>query len=574
MVLVFSIVYTLGIILGLCPYALTVSLPTTRSCKLLPEDHGWPATEDWETLNQTVGGSLIATVPLATVYHGTNFDQDECLKVQQGWPFADAHVAEPAEFLAPYFQNQSCDPFTPRNKPCELGNYAHYSINATEVRHIQEGIRFSHDKNIRLTIKSSGHDLLGKSTGKGSLSIWTHNFKTIEFIDQYYGSPNYTGSAVRLGPGVLTADATAAASARGLRVVTGTCPSVSIAGGYTSGGGHGVFTSQYGMAADNVLEWEVVTPKGEHLVATPQSHQDLYWALSGGGPGTFAVVVSMVTRTYKDGIMEGATLSFDTRSTGGIEQFWNAVTAFQSSLGPVVDAGTVLNYVLTPTSLNSYGLAIADGNESKMNKVIQPVMAAIREVGVSLNVTKTTHNSYMDFFNHYFLDAVTQTPSAQITGGRIVPRHLMERQSTADKVTQALRQATESGFNTICGAVNANKPRLYLNAVLPLWRSALLHCIFVKSWDFTVPRNDMVDYQKRLTNQIMPKVEAATPGGGSYLNEANFEQPGWQHAFYGSNYPRLRKIKQELDPLGVLFAQTAVGSEMWTEDADGRLCRI
>ena len=84
----------------------------------------------------------------------------------------------------------------------------------------------------------------------------------------------------------------------------------------------------------------------------------------------------------------------------------------------------------------------------------------------------------------------------------------------------------------------------------------------------------MVDYQKRLTNQIMPKVEAATPGSGSYLNEANFEQPGWQHAFYGSNYPRLRKTKQELDPLGVLFSQTAVGGEMWTENADGRLCRI
>lgn len=58
-----------------------------------------------------------------------------------------------------------------------------------------------------------------------------------------------------------------------------------IAAGYTQGGGHSLLISGYGMAADQVLEWEVVTPMGEHLFATPQQNIDLYWALSGGGDG-------------------------------------------------------------------------------------------------------------------------------------------------------------------------------------------------------------------------------------------------------------------------------------------------
>ncbi|KAK7973831.1 hypothetical protein PG989_015679 [Apiospora arundinis] len=567
-----GILNNLMAILGLSTCTLALSLPARNNCKGVPGEPGWPSKAQWQTLNQTVDGRLIATVPLASICHGADFNAEECLKVQKGWSFADTHVAMPAEFLTPYFQNQSCDPFTPKDKPCELGNYAHYSINVTEVRHIQEGIRFSRDKRIRLTIKSSGHDLLGKSTGKDSLSLWTHNLKTIEFIDQYQGSPEYKGSAVRLGSGVSTADATAAASARGLRVVTGTCPSVSVAGGYTSGGGHGVFTSKYGMAADNVLEWEVVTAQGEHLVATPHSHQDLYWALSGGGGGTFAVVVSMVTRTYQDGRMEGASLSFDAAAAGGLDEFWDAVTVFQSALGPVVDVGSVLNYALTPNSLSLYGLAITDVDEAGTGKAIQSITSAMEKVGVSLNVIKTTHAGYMDFFDHYFLGPVTKTPQAQITGGRIVPRHLMERKSTAMKVTQAFREATESGFTTICGAVNANKPHLYANAVLPVWRAAILHCIFVRPWNFSIPRTEMTDYQTRLTTQIMPKIEAATPGGGSYLNEANFQQSKWQEAFYGSNYPRLSEIKRRVDPRSLFYAQTAVGSEMWKEGAHGKLC--
>lgn len=70
----------------------------------------------------------------------------------------------------------------------------------------------------------------------------------------------------------------------------------------------------------------------------------------------------------------------------------------------------------------------------------------------------------------------------------------------------------------------------------------------------------------------MPKIEAATPGGGSYLNEANFQQSNWQEAFYGSNYPRLSEIKRRVDPRSLFYAQTAVGSEMWKEGAHGKLC--
>ncbi|KAI0502948.1 hypothetical protein F5B22DRAFT_580098 [Xylaria bambusicola] len=543
-------------------------------CKNIPGDPGWPSSSEWASLNQTVNGALIATTQLATLCHGRDYDEEQCESLKEAWPFADVHVQESAEFLMPFYQNQSCDPFTAIDKPCELGNYAQYSIAVSSVEDVQAGIKFARENNIRLTIKNTGHDLLGKSTGKGSLSLWTHHLNSIEFMDKYSGSSCYKGPAVRLGAGVLTSNAVKEASDKGYRVVTGTCPDVGVAGGYTPGGGHGVFTSLYGMAADNVLEWEVVTAEGKHVVATPTKNADLYWALSGGGAGTFAVVVSMTTRLHPDGAMVGASLGFDAELAGSTEKFWEALATFQSALGPVVDAGAVASYAITPYAVSAYGIAIPNTNASEVERIFAPVTSAMAEIGIELNITTTMHSHYIDFFNMYFAQAVSTTPAAQITGGRLLPRSILETPSGSKDIAQAFQKAVDGGFAIVCDAVNADQPRPHSNAVFPSWRSALLHCIIVKTWDFSMPWDDMTAFQKNLTEVVMPEVEKVTPGGGAYLNEANFQQPNWMQEFYGKNYPRLRDIKRKVDPAGIFYSQTAVGSESWDEDPSGRLCHV
>ena len=57
---------------------------------------------------------------------------------------------------------------------------------------------------------------------------------------------------------------------------------VGYAGGYIQGGGHSVLNSVYGMAADQVLEFEVITTSGKFVRASPLENADLFWALSGG----------------------------------------------------------------------------------------------------------------------------------------------------------------------------------------------------------------------------------------------------------------------------------------------------
>lgn len=101
-----------------------------------------------------------------------------------------------------------------------------------------------------------------------------HSLNSTEIISDYQ-SPAYSGPAIKLGAGVIGSQADTAASLAGYRVVAGLCATVGIAGGYSQGGGHSALSNIYGLAADNVLEWEVVTALGDHLVATRTQHSDL-----------------------------------------------------------------------------------------------------------------------------------------------------------------------------------------------------------------------------------------------------------------------------------------------------------
>ena len=65
----------------------------------------------------------------------------------------------------------------------------------------------------------TGASYNGKSTGAGALAIWTHNLKSIDFVD--YHSPGYTGKAIKMGAGVQGFEAQAAAHQIGLTVTGG-----------------------------------------------------------------------------------------------------------------------------------------------------------------------------------------------------------------------------------------------------------------------------------------------------------------------------------------------------------------
>lgn len=179
--------------------------------------------------------------------------------------------------MAPFFANQSCDPWTPREQPCELGNYVRYAVNVTGPDDMASAVAFAREKNVRLVIRNTGHDYLGRSTGAGALAVWTHYLKDITPVR--WSDAEFDGTALKLGAGVQGFELMEAAAALDRVAVSGECPTVGVVGGYTQSGGHSALSTSFGLAADQTLSFEVVTAGGEFVTASKTENSDLYWAL-------------------------------------------------------------------------------------------------------------------------------------------------------------------------------------------------------------------------------------------------------------------------------------------------------
>jgi hypothetical protein len=91
---------------------------------------------------------------------------------------------------------------------------------------IKAGVDFARERNLRLIIRNTGHDFMGRSTGFGSLIINTHSFKDVTFVKKYSGPGDWSGSAAIVGAGVQGRELYRQAFAQTPKVVIvgGECP--------------------------------------------------------------------------------------------------------------------------------------------------------------------------------------------------------------------------------------------------------------------------------------------------------------------------------------------------------------
>lgn len=268
----------------------------------------------------------------------------------------------------------------------------------------------------------------------------------------------------------------------GFTVVGGECPTTGIAGGYSQGGGHSPQASKYGMAADQVLEWEVVTGEGKFVKASRTENQDLYWALSGGGGGTYGVVYAMTSKAHPNIPTTGTNLTF---SSEGISKdtYYAAVAAWHATLPDLVDAGGTCEWFVSPDSFLLTPFSGPGMTVEQATKLMQPMVDALKNLNISYELTgPILFPSYQDMFDVFVGELEIATSQY---GGRMIPRKVVEEKP--DDVVAVIRNiiedsTTPTSFFGVGLNVNKSIERgndNVDNALFPVWRETLISAVII-----------------------------------------------------------------------------------------------
>jgi FAD/FMN-containing dehydrogenase len=472
-----------------------------------------------------------------------------------------------------------------------------HAVAAESAADIAAAVTFARDHGIGLVIKGTGHDYLGRSSAPRSLLIWTHRMREIAMHDAFRpaGTDAPGVPAISVGAGTRWLEAYQAAAAHGRYVQGGGCVSVGAAGGFSQGGGFGSFSRRYGTAAGNVLEAEVVLASGEIAVANEAQHADLFWALRGGGGGTFGVVTRLTMRTYP---MPGTRITVrGTIRASGDAEFRRLLAELVRFLPSLCNDRWGEQVTLSGDNSLEFGMHAVDLADEDARAVWRPFLdwvdgqadaftSTVSIVAVPFGMLwdarlrdelapgSICRDERPDAPRERFWNAANQMEVSwylHAYASRWLPRRLFD---DADTVADVLFEASrilpfQLHLNkALAGAAPEAVARDRSTAINPAVFDAAALAL-VASWQQYafpgVPGHEpdaaAAARGARLVGQTINVLRAATPGAGSYMNETDYFEPGWQDSFWGPNYPRLLEIKRHYDPQNVFRVHHGVGSE-------------
>ena len=342
------------------------------------------------------------------------------------------------------------------------------------------------------------------------------------------------------------------------------------------------------MAADQVLAFEVVTADGRFVTASDSSNSDLFWALRGGGGGTFGVVTSVIAKAHPRIHVTKSVFSFQA-PVNDSANFWKGINAYMKRFPEFTNAGTysyfwiwnygtTLDFQMTPFFAPNHTI-------ESFNALTKDFFADLKSFNISVTPNTTYHD---DFYSankgSWGADTLGVTTIRQAT--RLFPKSLWATEEKFNSFYTTIKDTVMNGHTVGGYHMAPGNPFKVDNAVNEAWRNTQSFLITANMVPENATPAQLKEASDYLTYDIMDSWRAVAPaseGGGVYLNEADIQEPNWQTDFYGAkNYPKLLAIKKKWDPKGVFYATTAVGSEDWqirdgeqgTQTQNGRLCRV
>ena len=545
---------------------------------------GWPTEADWSSLGRVVDGRLSpVTLP--------KLDDPDIRKLLAN-PFYIADqpgLTESSGWLDAW-----------RSQPSA------YVVAAQSATDVAASVRFAVAHNLRLVIKGRGHSYFGSSNAPDSLLIWTRHMDDVTVHDAFTpaGSAAAPVPAVSCGGGAMWLHAYEAVTTRGGRYVQGGgCTTVGVAG-LVQGGGFGSFSKAFGLAGASLLEAEVVTADGKVRVVSHAQEPDLFWALKGGGGGTFGVVTRLTLATHALPEIFGAVrLDLKALSDEAYRRLLarfvetSAANLVNPHWGEEVFTGPgntfqvrMVTQGLTKAELRAAWQPLIDfaaanpadyqGQDSFFavtfparlywNPVVKPPGDILRDARADATPGDfwwSGDAAQVGFFWHAFT-------SAWLPASLLQPANqarFVDAWFAASRHWGVQLQFSKGLAGATANVLGVSRDTPMNPDVLDAFALAIIADAGASLFTGAQPNVPFAQARAARVQTAMKALRAAALDTGAYVNECDYFQPDWQRAFWGPHYARLLRIKRRYDPTGLFTGHHTVGSEGWSTEGFNRV---
>ena len=568
-----------------------------RTSRVRPGDPAWPKPASWQALNAQTGGQLIKVeFPLAV-----------CATA----PTAPACASVFQKLRNPYFIGDTVgltqtlgwvDAWTTQPSV--------YAVAARTAADVAAAVNFARQHRLRLVVKGGGHSYLGTSNAPDSLMIWTRHMNAIELHDTFVpqgGGRIAAQKAVTIGAGAIWQQAYNTVTTKAGRYVQGGgCMTVGVAG-LVQSGGFGSFSKGFGTAAAGLLEAEIVTDDGTVRLVNAFQDSELFWALKGGGGGSFGVVTKLTLRTHDLPPFFGAVnFRVEAKSDGALRKLFARIVDFAAETLCTPNWGEQITFVPNGVrvSMTFQGL-----DQAQAQAAWQPLLDWLAASPADFSVGKPVIVAIpaRRFWDASLWQAVPGVmkrddrdgaPEDNIfwagDGGQVgqvlhayksawLPRGLLDKDRQPALVDALLGAAAAWGvalhFNKgLAGAapatIAASRDTATNPAVLDAFALAISAGEEPPAYPGVAGHEPDVPAARRAAKQIgaaLAPLEKLLPAPASYLSESDFFDTTWSTSYWGANHARLAQAKAKYDPDGLFFVHHGVGSERWSADGFTRV---
>jgi len=391
---------------------------------------------------------------------------------------------------------------------------------------VVDALAFAIEHDLEVAVRGGGHNVAGRAVCDDGMMI------DLSLMKGTWVDPAHR--RIRVQAGVTWGEFNRATQLHGLAATGGAVSSTGVAG-LTLGGGFGFLMGRYGYTIDNLLSVELITATGDVIQASHEDNAELFWGLRGGG-GNFGIATGFEFALHPVGpTVHGGLIAYPVSATKEMLGFYRDLTA------DLPDELTLVAGLTHTPDESGTKLAVIQachcGSPLDASSALEQIKAFGKPVVDNLGpLSYTALNRMLDpgfpklalnYWKSCFIDELGEDVIAILN----------------EQFTRCLSPMSKLIVEHFHGAVL----RLDPSATAFPHRSQGYSILIIAQWRDGEQCEENIAWARETHDRLAPYAR-----NGAYSNYMDDDENRIRvRQAFGSNFPRLQKLKDRYDPTNV-----------------------